>query len=94
MLRLDLYVDAYFTGILAAEDKHDPVSVKSRTGVLLKLGGNPVYWISTLQSEIALSMVEAEYLALSQGMKELVSARSLILDLSERMNLNLKGATT
>jgi hypothetical protein len=36
-LRIDMYADADFAGLFAPEDKMDPVSVKSRTGVLLTL---------------------------------------------------------
>ena len=50
-------------------------------------------WSSKLQSEIALSTLEAEYIALSQGMRELVSARRLVLELGERMNMNLKSVS-
>ena len=46
-----------------------------------------------MQSEIALSTLEAEYIALSQGMRELVSARRLVLELGERMNMNLKSVS-
>ena len=92
-LKLDLFADADFAGLFASEDKLDPVSVKSRTGILLNFGGVPVCWSSKLQSEIALSTLEAEYIALSQGMRELVSARSLVLELGERMNMNLKSVS-
>ena len=64
--------------------------MKSRTGILLNFAGVPVCWSSKLQSEIALSTLEAEYIALSQGMRELVSARRLVLELGERMNMDLK----
>ena len=50
-------------------------------------------WISKLQSKNVLSILDTEYIALSQGMRELVSSRGLILELSERMNLDLKGAS-
>ena len=38
-----------------------------------------------------MSTLEAEYIALSQGMRELVSARRLVLELGERMNMDLKS---
>ena len=64
-LQLDLYADANVAGLFTLEDKLDPVSVKSRTGVLLNFAGLPVCWSSKLQSEIALSTLEAEYIVLS-----------------------------
>ena len=93
-LKLDLFADADFAGLFVAEDKHDPVGVKSRTGLLLNFGGVPILWSSKLQSEIALSTLEAEYIALSQGMRELVSARSMVLELAAKMDMDLKGAST
>ena len=54
-LKLDLFADANSAGLFTSEDKLDPVSIKSRTGVLLNFGRVPVCWISKLQSEIALS---------------------------------------
>lgn len=93
-LRLDLYADVDFVRLFVAEDKHDLVGVKIRTGILLNFRGVPIYWSSKLQSEIALSTLEAEYIALSQGMRELVSARSLTLELSLKMNLDFSGTST
>ena len=57
-LGLDLYADADFAGIFSVEDQEDPVSVKSRTGSVITLGGAPVTWSLKLQTEIALSMME------------------------------------
>ena len=68
-LRIELYVNADFAGIYTSEDKTDPISVKGRTGILLTFGNIPIFWISKLQPEIVLSTLEAEYIALSQGMR-------------------------
>jgi hypothetical protein len=35
---------------------------------VMTLGGCPIHWNSKLQTEIKLSMTEAEYIALSQAM--------------------------
>ena len=58
-LKLYLFADTDFSGLFATENELDPISVKSRTGILLNFGGVPVYWISKLQSEISLSTLEA-----------------------------------
>ena len=63
--KLHLFADADFYGLCASEDKLDPVSVKSRNVIFLNFGGVPLYWISKLQSEIALSKLESEYIELS-----------------------------
>ena len=81
-LGFDLYVDADFAGMFTAEDPEDPISVKSRMGWVTTLGSIPVTWSSKLQSEIALSMMEAEYISLSTGMRELVGMRKLVKEIS------------
>ena len=63
--RIDMYADDDFAELYTTEDKMDPVSVKSRSGVLLTFGNIPILWSSKLQSEIALSTLEAESIALS-----------------------------
>jgi len=67
-LSLDCYADADFVGLWGQEDDQDPVSVKSHTGYVLLFGGCPLLWVSKLQTEIALSTMEVEYIALSHSM--------------------------
>ena len=80
-MRIDFYADANFAGLYATEDKIDLISVKSRTGVLLTFGNVPILWSSKLQSEISLSTLELEYIALSQGMRKLLLARRFLFEL-------------
>ena len=42
-LKLDFFADADFARLFAVEDKHDPVGVKSRMGLLLNFGGVPIF---------------------------------------------------
>ena len=42
-LQLDLYADADFAGLFVSEDKQDPVSIKSQTGLLINFGGAPIF---------------------------------------------------
>jgi hypothetical protein len=90
-LQLDCYVDADFAGLWNYECDQDPVCVKSRTGYVMTLGGCPIQWSSKLQTEIALSTTEAEYIALSQAMRELLPLRRLLSEIVAEMNLS--GAT-
>ena len=87
-LQFNLYADADFAGLFASEDKLDPICAKSRTGILLTLGNVPIFWSSKLQTEISMSTLEAEYIALSSGMRELVAARGLMFELSKQMKFN------
>ena len=89
-LRLDLYADADFAGLWNVEKHDDPVSVKSRTGWLLTLGDIPITWASKLQTEIALSTFEAEYIALSTGLRQLLAARELMQEISKEVGIARK----
>mmetsp|Transcript_18227 Transcript_18227/g.25731 ORF Transcript_18227/g.25731 Transcript_18227/m.25731 type:complete len:97 (-) Transcript_18227:388-678(-) len=53
----------------------------------------PVIWGSKLQSEIPLSTMEVEYIALSTGMRELVGLRKLVKEMVERMALKSEGVS-
>lgn len=86
-LGLDLYADADFAGLFSVEDPEDPTSVKSRTGWVVTFRGMPVTWSSKLQSEIALSTMEAEYIALSTGMRELVGIRKIVNEITIRFKI-------
>ena len=72
MKEIECYVDADFAGAYNKEDNKDPCSVRSRTGFVIKYAGCPITWASKLQTEIALSTTEAEYIALSQAMRYII----------------------
>jgi len=74
---LNCWVDANFAGLYSKEDPKDPTSVQSRTGYVIALGENPVLWQSKLQTEIALSTMSAEYIALSAAMRSLIHLRNV-----------------
>jgi hypothetical protein len=86
-LKLDCYCDADFAGLYNVEHHQDPVCVKSRTGFCLTLGDCPLLWVSKLQTEIALSTTEAEYIALSQAIRELLPMRALFQEVGTTLKL-------
>ena len=45
-MRIGMYADADFVKMYTTENKMDPVSVKSRPGVLLPFGNVPILWSS------------------------------------------------
>ena len=86
-LTLDLDMDADFAGLWSYEDPHDPSSVRSRTGYVIILGGVPIIWKSKLQEQVALSTMEAEYIAASTAMKALVYLRRTHHEICTAINL-------
>ncbi|KAI2499350.1 hypothetical protein MHU86_15132 [Fragilaria crotonensis] len=79
--RVDCYVDADFAGAFAVENPQDPMSVKSRTGYVIMYRGSPLLWVSKMQTQVALSTMEAEYVALSQSMRDLIPIRQILQEI-------------
>jgi hypothetical protein len=69
--KIDCYPDANFAGLWGRNDKQDPHCVRSRTGYVICFADCPILWKSKLQTEIALSTMEAEYVALSTSCRDL-----------------------
>jgi hypothetical protein len=68
---LDLHVDADFSGNWDKEiAASDPATAQSRHGYILSYCGMPLLWASQLQSIIALSTTEAEYVGMSRALQE------------------------
>ena len=80
-VRVDCYVDSDFAGNFAVEHSQDPVSVKSRTGYIIMYRGSPLLWVSKMQTQVALSTMEAEYVALSQSMRDLIPIRQILQEI-------------
>ena len=62
----------------------DTSTAKSRTGYVIRFTGCPIVWGSKLQTQIVLSTTEAEYIALSTAMREVIPFINIIQDLKER----------
>ncbi|KAL7447624.1 hypothetical protein ACHAXS_000022, partial [Conticribra weissflogii] len=80
---VECYVDADFAGGWASGDNSNLESVLSRTGFVLMYAGCPIYWCSKLQTEIALSTTEAEYIALSHSMQEVLPFMNLLKEIHD-----------
>ena len=93
-LDIDCFVDADFCGLWPQEDKHDPVSVKSRTGFAICIANCPIIWSSKLQSMIALSTMESEYTALSDALKFVIPIQRLVATVPKGVGLEPERLTT
>ena len=87
-MTLNCYVDADFAGLWNYEDDQDPVCVRSRTGYVMTMVGCPLHWTSKLQTELALSTTEAEYIALAQAMREFIPMRRAFDDMLAAFRLD------
>ena len=68
---LDLHVDAAFAGDWDQEiAASDPATAQSRHGYILSSCGIPLLWASQMQSIIALSTTEAEYIGMSKALQD------------------------
>ena len=62
----------------------DAATAKSRMGWVITFAGCPMLWASKMQTEIALSSTEAEYIALSQSMREVLPVMALMKEAQAR----------
>ena len=91
---LNCWCDADFAGLWKVEDTSDSSSVKSRTGYIFTLGSCPILWGSKLQTEIALSTMEAEYIALSSAMREFIPLQRILLEITDKLKFDVVNAST
>ena len=75
------YVDSDYAGDL---DKR-----RSQTGYVFMLSRNAISWKATLQSTIALSTAEAEYMAAAEAVKEAIWLRSLVDNLGLKQDITV-----
>ncbi len=78
---IEVFVDADFSGGWGPEDALNADNVYLRTGYVICYAGCPVFWQSKLQTEIALSTAEAEYIALSQALRETIPMTNLMREM-------------
>ena len=93
-IKLHCFVDADFAGLWLYEDPHDPVCVRSRTGYVMTFSGVPIIWKSKLQTKTALITMEAEYIALSITIREMLPLRELIIEVCDSIGLEMKEIST
>ena len=71
-MKLDCYIDADFAGLWGVKDLNDSICVRSHTGYIITLAGCPLLWVSKLQMLTSTSTMQAEYVALSTAMRDLI----------------------
>jgi hypothetical protein len=81
----ECYCDADYSGLWnKAFAPVDPSTSKSRSGWIIFYAGCPISWASKLQSQVALSTTEAEYIAMSQALRDIIPIMGLLQEMRER----------
>ncbi len=81
----ECYCDADFSGLWnKAFAPVDPSTSKSQSGSIIFYAGCPVSWASKLQSQVAFSTTEAEYIAMSQALRDVIPIMGLLQEMRER----------
>ena len=86
---LECYVDADFAGGWMQADANDAENVLSRTGIVIMYANCPIFWCSRLQTEIALSTAESEYIALSTALREVLPLMTMMEEIHEVFPLHI-----
>jgi hypothetical protein len=80
----ECYCDADFSGNWNKTFTDvDPSTAKSRSGWVVFYAGCPIIWASKLQSQGALSTTEAEYIAMSMALRDVIPIMDLIKEMRE-----------
>jgi hypothetical protein len=91
--KIDAYPDADFAGMYGHDNHTDLACAKSCTGFIITFAECPVFWQSKLQTETALSMMEAKIIALSACCRELFSIIDMVCSLAVATNLPIGNRT-
>ena len=78
----ECYCDADFSGNWNRSFAEvDLSTAKSRSGWVMFYAGCPIIWASELQSQVALSTTEAEYIAVSMALRDVIPIMDLIKEM-------------
>ena len=91
---INIYTDADFAGSWFIFNSHELALALSHTGYLIKITNCPICWISKLQTEVALSITEAEYISLSQSIRDLLPIKNIIEYLNQFIRIDNKNINT
>ena len=74
-------VTAHLAGFADADYAADTDTRRSRSGWIWQIGGAPISWSSTMQKCVSLSTAEAEYISLTEAIKEFLWLKQLAGDM-------------
>ena len=87
-LVVDCYADAYFAGLWGHKDPQDTICARIRTGFVVTFANCPLFWVSKLQTDIALSTLNSEYVALSHSVRALLTLKRIIKEVIDNLGID------
>ena len=82
---VDCYANADFAGLWGHENPQETICARSRTGFVVTFANFHLLWVSKLQTEIALSTLHSEYIALSHSVRALLPLKILIKEVIDNL---------
>ena len=79
---LEAYVDSNFCGCFHKDHSHVRHTALSRAGYIITYAGCPLLWTSRLQTEVALSSCEAEFIAMSMCARALIPLCHILAEIT------------
>ena len=89
---MHVYVDADFAGNWNRDESNERDTARSRHGYAITYLNCPIIWKSQMQTEIALSSTESEYIGISQSLREAIPLMK-ILDEMKDFKIPIKSST-
>ena len=81
----ECYCKANFSGLWNKQfARHNPSTSKSHSGWVVFYAGCPIIWASQLQTQVALLTTEAEYITMSQSLRDVLPIMFLIQEMKEK----------
>ena len=80
---LECYVDAEFSVGWQEANADDADNIMSRTVMVIMYANFPIFWCSSLQTEILLISVGAEYNALSSALRQVLPLMTMMEEINE-----------
>ncbi len=90
---LECYVNADFAGGWSQADAHNSGNILSRTGYIIMYANCPILWFSLLHTDIALITAEAEYIALSQVLCNVIPLITLLKEINNLFSMHVEVST-
>ena len=87
-LVVDGYTDADCFGLWWHENPKDPIFARSRNGFVATFSNCPLLWVSKVQTEIALSTLHYEYVALSHSVRSLLPLEIITKEKNENLGID------